>query len=687
MFSSPLSTMLGFGLPLYRSGNGARQRTLHLIPIIAAISFLVAGFVCIVAAQGNSVEVMIEQTGVVKPRTFIVNNRDPSRYTGNRTLTKLFYDWKWNERDAHKDYAGLRPDDYHVYVAKQQGFDDQGKLNYTQVRRVRDGDRNWSAKQEHHIPFRTSKGNKVVGLYVSEADIWERAFSLDLVPARNITHLFYAFYGICDYQRPTASQNRSLDRVNNKVNSEGFKTMRASCGQGVVTTQGDRSTTLMELGVIDRQKNDFEISKFDYLAEPFAIAAIRKMKTRYPHLKAMLSIGGSTLSDPFYAMVNTQAHRQAFIHSIIDTVRNSNGLWDGVDLDWEFPGGTDLSATLTHGYAVDREGFVKLVKELRQALVQAFGQDFELTAAISASSSRIAALDLEMLKDDFTFVNLMSYDLYGAWSKDPGHQTAVRSKPLIAAYKNAVPGKYATDALGHAVEYNSIKFNQRELIEDLSVEGAIRVIRKLYPGFPMDKLTIGVASYSRGWEYVEVNRAHNTLFWHGQAQKWGVSKPITNIGVPGTFESGVADFRDVWDRYVAGNGGKWLYYDEQADAAYIWQPHQKQNSANTVVATVHSFDSPRSVIAKGELVKQYGLAGLFMWQAQTDNGLILNAINAAVCNLKADGGYYSFSQRYAGSVSTKVLKRATDGYASKVRETRFGSHNYRFNGATFCQAR
>ncbi len=44
------------------------------------------------------------------------------------------------------------------------------------------------------------------------------------------------------------------------------------------------------------------------------------------------------------------------------------------------------------------------------------------------------------------------------------------------------------------------------------------------------------------------------------------------------------------------------------------------------------YDDPRAVLAKGALVRQDGLAGVFAWELSQDNGDILNAMNYGVGN-------------------------------------------------------
>ncbi|WP_163834227.1 glycosyl hydrolase family 18 protein [Spartinivicinus ruber] len=633
------------------------------------------------ASLANTVEITQTESGNIPDQTMSVPwDFKVSKYTGKRDHFKLFYDWLWDEQDPFKEYAGFRPGDYHIYLAERTGLDWENKIQYKKIRLVKPEDRNWTATKEHHQPFNVTDSGKIVGLYMGEWGVWERAYTADYIAANNITHLFYSFVGICDYERPNATENNGLDIQFGK-NSRNKAVMRASCGQGLAPDQHDNlKGDLVKIGVTKKQR-DFEISPYDYLAFPHLLESIKAMKAQFPHLKGMLSVGGWTLSDPFYDLVKTPERHQVFIQSIIDTVKTNPGVFDGIDLDWEFPGGSGLSPDLTAGYIEDSDNFTLFVKALRKALTAEFGEQFELTAALSASPAKLAAVDLNTLKDDFNFINLMTYDLYGAWGKDPSHHAGVYAKPVAGAYN--VTGN-ATDELGNIILHNGQPVPLTKVMHNYSVEGAVKTIQQLYPEFPMAKLTIGAASYSRGWQYIKTQANHAKLFWHGKAQQWSNSNG-SGLGNKGTFEFGVSDFRDIYDHYMKEDT-QYLYYDRQAESAYIWQPHSNLNNENYHYAHVEAFDSPRSVIAKGELIKKYGLGGIFAWEAQTDNGLILNAMNAAVCNPLKDGNYYQFSQPYAGTVTSEVIATDNKGNPTKVRETLHSAETYQFDGKAFCDS-
>ena len=67
-------------------------------------------------------------------------------------------------------------------------------------------------------------------------------------------------------------------------------------------------------------------------------AELRRLKERYPHLKLLVAAGGWTGSGRFSDVALTAESRRTFAQSAVDLViRRSPGLFDGIDIDWEYP--------------------------------------------------------------------------------------------------------------------------------------------------------------------------------------------------------------------------------------------------------------------------------------------------------------------------------------------------------------
>src|SRR5204862_4003266 len=79
---------------------------------------------------------------------------------------------------------------------------------------------------------------------------------------------------------------------------------------------------------------------------------LKKLKAKHPNLKILVSIGGWTYSKYFSDAAATDAARKKLVGSCIDMFIKGNlpssngfggpgtgaGIFDGIDLDWEYPG-------------------------------------------------------------------------------------------------------------------------------------------------------------------------------------------------------------------------------------------------------------------------------------------------------------------------------------------------------------
>lgn len=609
-----------------------------------------------------------------------------SRHRGDRLKTKL--QWKpWSS-----DVEGIHPHspkNYQVYrVEYAKPGDVNPSTNNEPQYLLKDSENGFAANLEKNVPFQHNS-NKIVGMYYDEWAYWERSFTADLVPAKNLTHVFWSFLGLCDYgaDRPASVK---LDITENtgmaaEGNLRGQKIFKAMCGQGKFPTeQGEEDWQGIDTPA--KEQGDFNVSRYDPMASHYGLKALERMKKANPQLKVMVSIGGWSMSAPFHAMVETKEGRAIFVKSVMNFL-NENPFVDGIDLDWEFVGSTGPSAMgdlAIDGYQKEKDRYTALVKELRQAMDAKYtgSQRKQLSAAVSASPAKLAAIDFNALKDDFDFINIMTYDMYGAFARNPGHQAAVHAKPIAGTYYQQGSQEKLKDEAGNIIiDANGQSMTGEEAQRNFSVEGAVKAILDNNPEFPSEKLVVGAAAYSRGWHSVSVEPKLDKLFWHGTANGKEVSRE--GLGSNGSYEQGVTDYRELYDNFLSKKTNNNTYYDKQAEAAYIWKPIANVNGNPT--AQVETFDSQRSVIAKGELVKKYKLGGLFAWTASNDNGHILNSMNAAVCNKLDGGSYYNFAENYEGVVDTKVLD-SQNGVAVKVDETISGPVNYNFNGETYCQS-
>jgi chitinase len=161
--------------------------------------------------------------------------------------------------------------------------------------------------------------------------------------------------------------------------------------------------------------------KSNYEVEIPRYQEFNALKSQYVGLKTLIAIGGWTFNDPgeetefrFSDTAATAKRRRIFAASCMDFCRRYN--FDGIDLDWEFPGDLD------HGGRVeDLENYPLLVQEIRKAADSTWkGDDFVITVATPVSQTRLSeGFDLIALsRAGVDFFHLMTYNIYTHYQLD-----------------------------------------------------------------------------------------------------------------------------------------------------------------------------------------------------------------------------------------------------------------------------
>ncbi|MET9624443.1 glycoside hydrolase family 18 chitinase [Streptomyces sp. NPDC006464] len=244
---------------------------------------------------------------------------------------------------------------------------------------------------------------------------------------------------------------------------------------------------------------------------------LRKLKKAYPNIKVLWSFGGWTWSGGFGQAVQNPT---AFAQSCYDLVEDPRwaDVFDGIDLDWEYPNACGLSC--------DTSGAASF-KNMMQAMRAKFGANNLVTAAVTADASaggKIDAADYGGAAQYMNWFNVMTYDFFGAW----------------AAQGPTAPHSPLTSYAG----IPQAGFNSAEAIAKFKAKGV-----------PASKLLLGIGFYGRGWTGVTQSAPGGTA-----------TGPAA-----GTYEQGIEDYKVLKNSCpangtVAGTayahcGTNWWSYD------------------------------------------------------------------------------------------------------------------------------
>lgn len=141
---------------------------------------------------------------------------------------------------------------------------------------------------------------------------------------------------------------------------------------------------------------------------------LRSLKSRFPRLKTVISIGGWDDSGRFSDAALTAASRAAFADSAAAFMKEYG--FDGIDIDWEYPTGGGLASNVSR--SADKKNFVLLLAALRSRLDAqgaADGRHYLLSFAGEANSTYADGVGLSSVAKYVDYGFIMTYDLHGGW--------------------------------------------------------------------------------------------------------------------------------------------------------------------------------------------------------------------------------------------------------------------------------
>jgi chitinase len=376
------------------------------------------------------------------------------------------------------------------------------------------------------IAFADDHRSKVVGGYFEEWSIYGANFNIANLQnngvAGRLTHLFYAFGGVSD------------------------------TGCFIADSWADYASPFLPT-----------------ITGPYTgplygnFAALLQLKRLHPNLKVMISLAGAP---GFSAAAATDASRQAFVASCIDLFINGNvapgisaaGLFDGFDIDWEFPAASDTpNVTL-------------LMREFRRqldTLGRTTHSHYLLTMFGPAGQQNFSNIELARVARTLDFYNVQGYDFHGTWETSTNHASPLFDSPQDPARSDNFYIDYTINAY-------------------------------LQAGVPARKLILGIPLYGRGWTGVPSTN-------HGLYQTSTAPAPFD----PADFlqTPGVETYLTL---STAPASGYQSYFDRRRLSVWLY---------NESTQTFWTYDNPNTVRLKTIYINRSGLGGAFVWAVKDDD--------------------------------------------------------------------
>ncbi|MFS7260801.1 glycosyl hydrolase family 18 protein [Carnobacterium divergens] len=325
--------------------------------------------------------------------------------------------------------------------------------------------------------------------------------------------------------------------------------------------------------------------------------ALQDLRASNPNMKIGISIGGWSKSANFSTVAANPTARANFVANAMKFVKYTN--MDFVDIDWEYPTSVRQPDTVDNkndtgtpnATPADKDNYITLLKDLRAGLEKQgteIGKKYELTVALPASQGTLAAgIDVANLFKVVDFANVMTYDMNGAWGNQSAHHTALYGNPKDPQYNSG-----------------------------LSVDQTVKYLED--KGASPDKIVIGSAFYTRGWNKVaqgndplqpglfqaaeKNNKDADLSLTYGAKNE----KPLTSGD--GGRAGGVWAYRSI-DALKKATTGLTEYWDDVAKAPYLYSKDTGE---------FFSYDNTRSIGYKSQYVKDKKLGGIISWMQSQD---------------------------------------------------------------------
>jgi chitinase len=314
--------------------------------------------------------------------------------------------------------------------------------------------------------------------------------------------------------------------------------------------------------------------------------AIQQLKELHPGLKVLISLGGQAGNVAgFVNGAATAEGRGALASSCIDMFVKGNiapgvtapGLFDGFNIDWEFPG------------AADKQNFTALLKEFRRqlnALSKTTGKKYVLTFDSPANPKKYVNIDLKAAAAQVDFLTIDGYDYASADEKQTNESSSL--------YDTSADPVFA---------------------DDRYVDATVKAYLKA--GVPSGKYTMGLPLYAVGW--TGAANANHGLYQNatgpspvpladGSGLCAKADKTNPSPGCDTILTPGFATYSTIEN--LTHEYGYTAWYDAARIGATLYNPASR---------TFYTYDNLAAVAAKTTYIKKHKLGGAYVWALNDDD--------------------------------------------------------------------
>ncbi|OEJ27887.1 chitinase [Streptomyces agglomeratus] len=354
---------------------------------------------------------------------------------------------------------------------------------------------------------------------------------------------------------------------------------------------------------------------------------LSKFKKQHPDVKTLVSVGGwaetggyfadngdRVNSGGFYSMAThadgsvNQAGIDTFADSTVAFIKKYG--FNGVDIDYEYPttmkdAGNPLDFSYSNGRRAGLvKGYAALMKSLREKLDRAGaadGKHYLLTVAAPSSGYLLRGMETFQVQKYLDYVNIMSYDLHGAWNEYVG--------PNASLFDDGKDAELAAAGVYSTAQYGGVGY--------LNTDWAYHYFRG---SMPAGRINIGLPYYTRGHKNVQ----------GGTDGLWGKA-PSTNCPAGAGLTKcgdGASGIDNLWhDKDTAGK-------ESPAGSNPMW--HAKNLEKGVVGDYVTKYGFPSDTKLTGTYARKYDATLVAPWLWNAEKKVFLSTEDEQSVKAKAD---------------------------------------------------